>query len=234
MVLQPVVVWFRQDLRLEDNPALDAAVRYGGPIIPVFIWTPEEEGSWAPGAASRWWLHQSLAHLDADLQRCGARLILRQGNSLSILLALARETGAGAVFWNRRYEPAAVARGAQVAAALRAHGLTVESFNAGLLFEPWEVYNKAGKPFQVFTPFWKACLSLPEPPAPLLAPTRLPVPVQWPESVPLARLELEPALDRVADLPTTWSPGHRGRRRRSNVFSIQLWPPTQRRGTDQT
>ena len=104
------IVWFRQDLRLEDNPALSSAVARGGPVIPVYIWAPEEEGKWAPGAASRWWLHRSLSALDAALRSLGSRLLLRRGASLAILEELALESGASAVHWNRRYEPAAVAR----------------------------------------------------------------------------------------------------------------------------
>ena len=143
------IVWFRLDLRLTDNPALQAAVQRGGPVIPVYIWAPEEEGDWPPGAASRWWLHHSLKALDASLRGHGSRLIIRRGPSLETLQALMKETGADAVYWNRRYEPALIARDKVVKAALPA-----ESFNSALLFEPWEL-----KPYKVFTPFWKACLA---------------------------------------------------------------------------
>ena len=84
------LLWFRQDLRLADNPALLAAVRHGGPVIPVFIWSPDEEGRWQPGAASRWWLHQSLAQLDVSLRQRGSRLIIRRGPALE---AIARAAG---------------------------------------------------------------------------------------------------------------------------------------------
>ena len=153
----PSILWFRLDLRLADNPALAAAIAHGGPVIPVFIWAPEEEGAWPPGAASRWWLHHSLAALSQDL----GGLVLRRGPSLATLRNLVRETGATAVFWNRRYEPALIARDSHVKQALLADGLRVESFNSALLFEPWAIKNKAGSPFQVFTPFYKACLSHP-------------------------------------------------------------------------
>ena len=99
------LLWFRQDLRLADNPALLAAVRRGGPVIPVFIWSPEEEGRWQPGAASRWWLHQSLAQLDASLRQRGSRLIIRRGPTLEAIRELLDHSGATAVYWNRRYEP---------------------------------------------------------------------------------------------------------------------------------
>ena len=203
----PAIVWFRHDLRLHDNPALRAAEQHGGPVIPVFIWAPHEDTDWAPGGASQWWLHQSLAHLSDALQSCGSRLILCRGSSLSTLHALIRATGARAVFWNRRYEPTVRQREATIKATLRAEGLTVESFNAGLLFEPWEVATKAGKPFQVFTPFWKACLARPEPAEPLPPPQRISVPDEWPKTLSLAQLELEPTIDWAAGIRAAWRPG---------------------------
>jgi len=97
----PALVWFRSDLRMEDHPALCEAAALGGGVIPVFIWSPEEEAPWQPGAASRFWLHQSLKALESDLKKSGLRLILRKGPSLQTLLALLTETGAKTVFWNR-------------------------------------------------------------------------------------------------------------------------------------
>lgn len=108
------ILWLRNDLRLADNLALVAAAKRGGPVLPVFIWSPEEEGEWPPGSASRWWLHQSLAAFDAQLRERGSRLVIRPGPTLAALRTLAKETGANAVFWNRRYEPAVIARDAQV------------------------------------------------------------------------------------------------------------------------
>src|SRR5262249_7306394 len=102
------VVWFRQDLRLRNNPALHAALSSGDAVIPLYIWSPAEEGDWPPGAASRWWLHHSLQALDSALRERGSRLILASGPASSVLLRVAAEIGASAVYWNRRYEPAAV------------------------------------------------------------------------------------------------------------------------------
>lgn len=206
----PALVWFRLDLRLTDNPALAAALKRGGPVIPVFIWAPEEEGDWPPGGASRWWLHQSLKALAAELECRGARLVLRRGPARDALRALGRETGARAVFWNRRYEPALLARDRAVKEALRAEGIEVESFNSALVFEPWTVANRAGNPFQVFTPFWRYCLRLPDPPPPEPAPQHLPAPPRWPKSEPLAALELEPKIDWAAGLRAAWQPGEAG------------------------
>ena len=116
----PALVWFRVDLRLADNPALHAAIAHGGPIVPIFIHAPDEEAPWQPGGASKWWLHQSLTSLQSRLQGIGSRLIIRRGPTLETLRALIKETGTHAVFWNRRYEPAAIARDAQVEKALPA------------------------------------------------------------------------------------------------------------------
>ena len=155
----PILLWLRLDLRLEDHPALQAALARGQPVIPVFIWAPHEEAPWEPGAASRWWLHRSLAALQAALVRCGSQLILRTlapgGSSLEALRSLIRETGATAVHWSRRYEPAVIARDRTIKDTLRGEGVEVRSFNAALLTEPWDVQNLSGKPFQVFSPFWR-------------------------------------------------------------------------------
>ena len=214
----PALVWFRQDLRLVHNPALAAALERRAAVIPVYIRAPEEEGAWPPGAASRWWLHGSLESLDRELCGRGSRLILRRGPSLEAIGRLAAESGASAVFWNRRYEPAAMARDAAVKAQLRERGLTAESFNAGLLFEPWTILNRSGQPFRVFTAFWRACLSHKVAPASGDAPARLPAPVEWPHSVPLADLALQPSIDWAGGLRETWAPGEAGALRQLRRF----------------
>lgn len=204
------ILWFRQDLRLADNPALLAAMGRGGPIVPVFVWAPEEEGGWQPGAASRWWLHQSLAQLDASLRRLGSRLIIRRGPTLDTLRELLDETASTAVFWNRRYEPAAIERDTRVKAALQKDGRMVESFNGTLLFEPWAVQTQQGRPYQVFTPYWNACLKSPEPAPPDGAPSQLPNPRQWPPTFKLGELSLEPSVNWAEGLRTKWRPGEAG------------------------
>ena len=219
MSAAPVILWFRLDLRLRDHPALAAALRSGRPVIPVFLWAPEEEAPWAPGAASRWWLHHSLTALDAALRERGSRLILRRGPAAAALDALRRETGADAVFWSRRYEPAVAARDARVESALRADGAAVETFNSALLFEPWDVQTQAGGPFRVFTPFWRACRAAEEPGDPLPAPRSLPAPSDWPASEPLAALELLPKIAWDAGLRAAWTPGEAGARRALEAFA---------------
>ncbi len=204
------LVWHRLDLRLADNSALSAAIERGGPVIPVFIWSPEEEAPWAPGGASRWWLHQSLQSLSEAYRRLGSRLILRSGPSLAALRSLIRETGAGAVVWNRRYEPALIARDTQIKSELKAEGLEVETFNAALLHEPWTIQNQAGKPFQVFTPFWKHCLQRPDPSLPLSAPAKVQNPSAWPKADHLASFELEPKINWAGGMRAAWRPGEQG------------------------
>ena len=204
------ILWFRLDLRLADNPALEAAVGRGGAILPVFIWSPDEEGEWPPGAASRWWLHQSLAALDGELRARGSRLVIRRGPTVKALRALVRETNAKVVFWNRRYEPAIVARDGMVGEALRCDGIEVESFNGALLHEPWTIQNRSGKPFQVFTPFWKNCLNQPDPAGPLSAPKNVLAPARWPMSLALDELQLEPKINWTAGMRDAWQPGEAG------------------------
>jgi deoxyribodipyrimidine photo-lyase len=204
------IVWFRLDLRLADNPALHAAVKRGGAIVPVFIHAPEEEAPWAPGAASCWWLHGSLTHLENQLREAGSRLVVRHGPTLGALRTLSKETAAQAIFWNRRYEPAVRTRDLVVEKALQAEGIEVETFNAALLHEPSSVQNQSGKPFQVFTPFWKHCLKRRDPEKPLPRQQRIPAPPKWPKSLPIAELELMPKINWAAGLTASWRPGEAG------------------------
>ena len=219
------IVWFRRDLRLRDNPALAAALARCGPIVPVYIWDEAGEGDWLPGAASRWWLQHSLAALDAALRERGSRLVIRRGDAASTLTDLIKSTRATAVYWNRRYEPAAIARDTRLKAGLglvagRADSgrVAIESFNAALLFEPHTVKNKAGGRFQVFTPYWRHCLTLP-----VDAPTKLrvgplPAPARWPKSAELDKLDLLPANKWDAGLAATWEPGEAGAQKRLKRF----------------
>ena len=170
------LVWFRRDLRLSDNPALQAALDAGHVPVPVYIHAPDEEVPWAPGAASRAWLRRSLQALDADLRARGSRLIIRRGESLAEIEKLLGETKAVALHWNRLYEPACIARDTRIKQGLKSRGLVVESHNAALLVEPWTVQTGQGEPYRVFTPFWKnARQRLSSTPVPA-APARLPAP----------------------------------------------------------
>jgi len=212
----PALVWFRMDLRLSDNPALYAAAESGREILPVFIWAPDEEGDWPPGAASRWWLHRSLRSLDAELHRRGSGLIIRRGPSLEALRSIIKESGAKCVFWNRRIEPALRSRDAGIRVALEAGGIHVETCNSTLLYNPEEVRNKSGGPFKVFTPFWKAC----SPAAPFLV---IDTPsCTWvrkrPETLALDALGLEPSHGWAEGFGKYWIPGEEGARKKLQDF----------------
>ena len=205
----PSIVWFRQDLRLADNPALLAAAALG-PVVPVFIWAPDEEAAFPPGGATKWWLHQSLAALQKSLTQAGAPLVVRSGNSsLDVLRELIAVTGATRVFWNRRYEPASIERDRIVKTTLREQGIEVESSNAGLLFEPWTVANKSGRAFQVFTPFYKHCVAqfAISPPVPGPATLTAGPPCA---GLTITALGLEPKLDWAAQMKQMWRPGEAG------------------------
>ena len=222
MAVAPAVVWFRQDLRLQDNPALNAALARGGAVVPAYIWDEPGEGRWPMGGAGRWWLHHALRALDASLRERGSRLVIARGDSAEILRRLAKTTGAGAVFWNRRYEPAAVARDAAIKTELTAGGVEAKSFNGALLFEPHTIQNKQGRPFQVFTPYWKHCLQRPVAEVAKLA-TRGPfaAPATWPQWGEIAELGLLPKLNWAAGFGPAWQPGEAGAAARLKKFAAR-------------
>ena len=149
------IVWFRRDLRLADNPALAEAARSHEHVVALYVHAPEEEGEWAPGAASRWWLHHSLEALDTALGRHHGRLQVIRGPSLESLRAAIAATGATAVYFNRLYDPKVVRRDKAVRRGLEADGIEVASFNAALWVEPWDIATKQDEPYRVFTPFWR-------------------------------------------------------------------------------
>lgn len=215
--MSTALVLFRRDLRLSDNPALAAACIAHECILPVYIDGSHENNPWPAGAASRWWLHHSLASLQAELQRRRGRLHLREGDCLQILRDLIKQSGAQAVYWNRLYEPAAIARDTGIKAALREDGIEVHSHNAALWSEPWQIANQQGEPYRVFTPYWRnlrSQLGTSSPPATATAPSW----IELPDSVPLPALNLLPAIRWDGGLAETWRPGEGGAREMLEVF----------------
>ncbi len=215
----PLILWFRQDLRLNDNPAVAAAAFCGRPVLPLYILDTAPHARQL-GGASMWWLHHSLAALAADLKRrYGLELILRRGDAAQVLPALVRETGAAAVYWNRCYEPAAITRDTALKAALKADGIAAETFNASLLFEPWQVKTQTGGWFKVYSPFWRACRALPAPGAPTRAPQTL---HGFTEPVRSDRLDewrlLPHKPDWAGGLRAAWQPGEAGAAKRLRDF----------------
>ncbi len=165
------IVWFRQDLRLADNPALTEAVKSGAKIMPVYVLDNENAGAWKMGGASRWWLHHSLQSLNESLD---GNLLLLKGDALVQIPALAQETGAKSIYWNRCYEPWRISRDKLIKETLKDIGVEAHSFNGSLLWEPWEVLKSDNTPYKVFTPFYRnGCLSKDEPKKPLQKPKKI-------------------------------------------------------------
>jgi deoxyribodipyrimidine photo-lyase len=220
--MKKCILWFRRDLRLHDNTALNQALQNGFEIIPVYILDDENAGPWKMGGASRWWLHHSLKSLNDSLS--GA-MIFKQGPADEILPRLINETGADAVFWNRCYEPWRIARDTKVKQILKSRNIQTETFKDSVLWEPWEVTKDDATPYKVFTPFYrKGCLKNKIQPVP---PNTLPLnPSAFGERErgeasgrgSLNHLNLLPAIPWYKTMETTWKPGEDGARATLNRF----------------
>ncbi|MGB1443066.1 MAG: cryptochrome/photolyase family protein [Paracoccaceae bacterium] len=178
MINTETIYWIRRDLRLGDNPALVEAINRGGPVIPVVI---NDDIQCGLGAASAYRMSMGFEVMDKTLRALGSRIIYRSGDPVDVLRELVRETGAGAVYWSRLYDPESVARDTKVKATLQADGIDAKSVSGHLMFEPWTVETKAGGFFRVYTPFWRA-VSGRDVATPLPAPTIIPSPAMWPQS----------------------------------------------------
>ncbi len=219
MSAKPTIVWFRQDLRLRDHPALTAAVKSGAPIIPLYVLDDAAAGRWKSGGASRWWLAKSLEALGHDIAERGSRLILRRGDTAKILKRIVEESGASAVYVTRGYEPWAVALETKVHKLFERSDVVFKRFGGRLLREPEDLCTTSGAAYQVFTPFWRAFRRDFKPPKALAAPARF------------APVPKEIASDRISDwrlMPTTpdwsgglvqtWRPGEHGAQARLEAF----------------
>lgn len=215
--METVIVWFRRDLRLADNPAWARAASGGAAVVPVYIWAPEDAGDWAPGAASRWWLHHALEDLGAALGKHGLRLILRAGPSEGEILRLAEETGASAVYWNRCYESFRMRIDGRIKSRLKETGREAWSGNASLLREPWEVSTQSGGPYKVFTPYARACGKVRDR-APVEARGQPGMPDRWPESLSIGDLGLLPDIPWDSGLRESWTPTRAGGTGRLGAF----------------
>jgi deoxyribodipyrimidine photo-lyase len=212
------LVWLRQDLRLQDNPALGAACARGGWVIPVYIWSDAEDGDWPPGGASRWWLHRSLTALSQSLHKRQSRLIVLRGNARTVLTKLVKDTGADAVYWNRRYEPAVIERDKALKDSLQKDGVTGQSFNGTLLAEPWDVRSPTDKSYRVFTPFKRRLLDALHLPPVISTPRKLTAPRTWPMSLEIEALGLMPNIPWYERMQQHWTPGEAGGLRRARTF----------------
>ena len=198
------IVWFRQDLRLSDNPALTAASLQGG-IFPIYILDDENARQYAMGGASRWWLHHSLVSLNASLN---GTLSIYKGNPIDILIDLITRYDAKAVHWNRCYEPWRIHRDASIKKHLRSMSVEVKSYNGSLLWEPWTIKKDDGDPYKVFTPFYrKGCLQKEAPRDPLPVPECLRYHHDQNNSMSVDQLKLLPNIRWDQQLYKHWNVG---------------------------
>lgn len=203
------LVWFDRDLRIADHAPLAAAADRGR-VVPVFVWAPDEEAPWEPGGAWRWFLHHALAALDGSLRALGAPLVILRGPTGPALAELAARTGADAVYTHRRFDPPGRAREAAVAAHLNTCGLTHRAFSGRLLHDPDAIRTKAGDPFRVFTPFWRALGESLRVPDSVPAPRALESAAVEGHGGALASLDLLPTIPWDAEFGDAWTPSEAG------------------------
>ncbi len=215
----PVIVLFRNDMRVADNKALVAAAGSGKPVVPLFILDEDAKDGRAAGAANRWWLHHSLLALDSAIADLGARLHVRVGPTEKILSEAIKSTGADTVFWNRRYAPGDIAVDKALKIALIDEGLKAESFDGFLLHDPSEVATQSGEFYKVFTPFHKRLSADHEPRDPVDRPQSL---IGWSGSLRtegITTLGLLPQRpDWSGGLSESWQPGEKGAHLRLETF----------------
>jgi deoxyribodipyrimidine photo-lyase len=221
MTSSPRIVWFRDDLRISDHPALHAAAQTGAPVICLYVLDDESRAldrARSLGGAARWWLAQSLRALQASLHPLGASLILRRGAAADVIAHLARETGAGAVLWNEIAQSPHQGVADQVVRALAEIGVAAERFPGDLLAAPHHIRNKENRGLRVFTPFWRRVQSLGEPPKPLPAPKKLNgTPHLAGDALESWRLEpIRP--DWAGGLRESWNPGEASAQARLGRF----------------
>ncbi len=213
------LLWFRQDLRLADNRALAAALEQARCVLPVFVLDQEAPDDWAPGGASRWWLHHSLSSLSRDIEAAGARLILRRGDAVRIIPELAREVGAASVQCGTMHEPWARRQDEAVAQALEANGIGLVRHRVATLFDLDAIQSKTGTRYAIYTPFANSCRALADPEPPLPAPERIAGPDRPPRSDLLQDWDLLPTKpDWAGGLRGTWTPGEAGAASRLHDF----------------
>lgn len=212
----PIIIWFRNDLRLRDNPALDAGAATGRPLILLYI--NEADRAREFGAARNVWLHRSLEALRKDIEAKGGQLVLRAGAAQAVLEQLVEDSGAQGIHWNRRYHQPDCDRDAQIKSHFKDAGLTVQSHKANLLFEPWEVETKTGGYYKVYTPFWRAASSQIPVDQPLSAPDALNC-SEGVSSDDLSAWDLLPTKpDWAREMMTHHTPGEDGALERLRVF----------------
>ena len=199
------IVWFRKDLRTLDNPCLHYALGAGLEVIPVFIWDKDDGGQWSPGSASRWWLHNALESLQSSFDKLGGKMIFRTGKTEEIIPKLVSETCAKSVCFSRVYDPAGLATQNLVENILKKQGVSTHSFNSSLLNEPWEIKNGTGRPFKVFTPYWKSSRNAIHREPASYRPHELPFPTEPIQSQRLEEMDILPNHPWTEKLSAYWN-----------------------------
>lgn len=215
------VVWFRQDLRLHDNFALEYAL-HQGIILPIYILDDTSSDKWKIGSAARWWLHHSLDSLSKSLSKYGHQLHFFSGNPLDILKQLVQKIGPLTIVWNRCYEPYAIKRDTLIKSYFTEQKISVNTFNSSLMFEPWTIKNKEGNFFKIFTPFWKHCLAQhPGEMANSLDSLKTSLPFQGQlNSLTLSELNLLPkGYDWTQGFQQSWAPGEEQALKQFEIFA---------------
>lgn len=194
--------WFRQDLRLSDNPGLLEATLKGAVVL-IYIHDTNPTLH-SKGSASQWWLHHSL---DALQKQCKGKLNIYSGESQNIIEDIVKRLNISNVYWNRCYEPDRIQQDKTIKHFLKEKGVHVKSFNASLLWEPMDVLKSDGTPYKVFTPFYrKGCLQTKPPRPPIESPSNLNALLDE-LSIDLSDLNLLPTIPWDKEMIQTWKPG---------------------------
>jgi deoxyribodipyrimidine photo-lyase len=205
-----VIAWLRDDLRLDDNPALAASLATGLPVVILYIWAPGELGPEVPRGAARWWLYNALEDLDGEVRKRGSGIVFITGDdTCECLCKAARECGAGKIFWNRRYSPIAAKLDETIKHKLKSEKIEVVEKNAALLRDPAEMMHK-GQPYKVFTAYYKAAAKIPIREVSPNAPASFDVPCLWPKGSSLDGLGLAHSRSWTEALEKFWVPTFEG------------------------
>ncbi len=201
------IVWFRQDLRLEDNPAFYHAAKSDLSVLPLYIWDDDSEAHWSMGSASKVWLHHSLLALQDSLKKIGSDLVILKGNSRNVFEELIKQYSIASIVWNRRYEPAIIKRDTQLKTYFIECGIEAKSFNGSLLYEPQKILNKQGLPYKVYTAFWNSTQAMSPPDLPLAKSKPKTDLKKKPKSLTVMQLSLLPKIQWHLGIEQDWQPG---------------------------
>lgn len=213
---RPILVWLQSDLRLDDNPALFEATKSKRPVIPIFILDENLNQKWKPGGASRWWLHYALEDFNLELEGLGSKILLFKGEAPKVLKQLVTETNAAGIYFHRRYTKPEREQDEEVRNLFSE--IEVKDFSGNLLYEPPLIKTQQGKPYQVYTPFWNACLNTGQPAKPLSSPKSLSPPLRWPKSLDLNALQLLSKISWDQGIKDFWEPKISGARSLFKTF----------------